>query len=170
MDPINLNSDQAVNPQSLRDALRFWTTGVSIVAAAHQGQRHGMTVNSFASISLEPPLVLVSLEKSTRTHDLVTAAGAYAVSILGQGHQALSDRFAGRETEESDRFLGIETVEGPSGSPVLADALAAFDCRLDSTYDAGTHSLLIGRVVALAQRDGQEPLLYFNRDYRRLAG
>src|SRR3990172_7791045 len=88
------------DPDALRDALRFWTTGVTMVAASHNGVSHGMTVNSFTSLSLDPPLVSVSLEKVTRTHQLVLDANAFTVTILSQGQQALSDRFAGRESEQ----------------------------------------------------------------------
>ena len=158
-----------INPDTLRDALRLWTTGVTIVSAAHGGQRHGMTANSFTSLSLEPPLVLVSLEKGTRTHDLVQLAGSYAVSILAEEHQPLSNRFAGRDTENSNRFADVDTIEVATGNPLLAEDLAYFDCEVDSTHDAGTHTLFIGRVVALGQQAGQPPLVYFNRDYRNLA-
>jgi flavin reductase (DIM6/NTAB) family NADH-FMN oxidoreductase RutF len=157
-----------INPTTLRDALRFWTTGVTIVSAAQDGRSHGMTANSFTSLSLEPPLVLVSLEKRTRTHDLVQQAGAYAVSVLAQDQQSISDRFAGRDSENSQRFADLDTFELQTGSPILSAALAYFDCEVDSTHDAGTHTLFVGRVVALGQQEGQPPLVYFNRDYRKL--
>lgn len=160
---------QDINPDTLRDALRFWATGVTIVAAAHKGQQHGMTANSFTSLSLEPPLVLVSLEKSTRTHAIVAQSGAYAVSVLPQELQALSNRFAGRDTENSDRFAGVETISKQTGSPILAEAMAFFDCQVDSTHDASTHTLFVGRVLGAGLTENQVPLLYFNRAYGRLA-
>lgn len=158
-----------ISPSTLRDALRFWTTGVTVVSAAYDDKRHGMTANSFTSLSLEPPLVLVSLEKVTRTHDLVQQAGAYAVSVLNQDQRPISDRFAGRDSENSRRFADLDTFELQTGSPILSAALAYFDCEVDSTHDAGTHTLFVGRVVALGQQGGLPPLVYFNRDYRELS-
>ncbi len=157
-------------PDQLRDALRFWTTGVTIVSANSQGVVHGMTVNSFTSLSLEPPLVMISLEKVTRTHGLVTAAGAFGVSILSQEQRELSDRFAGRESERSDRFDGVASFSMESGSPLLSQALAFFDCRVSATHDAGTHTLFVGDVLAagLPAENSMQPLVYFNRNYRHL--
>lgn len=157
----------------LRDVLRFWTTGVAVVAANHDGVKHGMTVNSFTSLSLDPPLVLVSLEKGTRTHELVDRAGAYAVTLLSQGQRTLSERFAGRESEESDRLKDIETFELEGKSPILKQGLAFFDCRVTAKHDAGTHTLFIAEVLTAgaptAVNTENEPLVYFNRRYRRLA-
>jgi flavin reductase (DIM6/NTAB) family NADH-FMN oxidoreductase RutF len=159
------------SPAELRDVLRFWTTGVAIVSAAYAGARHGMTVNSFTSLSLEPPLVLISLEKVTRTHGLVKAAGVFSVSILAEGQRELSNRFAGRESEMSDRFDGVDTFELETGSPVLSQAIAFFDCRVAGAYDAGTHTIFISEVLAAGVNPGAEqrkPLVYFNRNYRDL--
>ena len=164
-----MKTHQEINPATLRDALRFWTTGVTIVAAAHEGRRHGLTANSFTSLSLDPPLVLVSLERRTRTHELVSQSGAYAVSLLPQDLESLSNRFAGRQSEDSDRFVGVETTTQRTGSPILKEALAFFDCQVESSQDAGTHTLFIGRVLATGLAENQAPLLYFNRGYRRLA-
>ena len=161
-----------LDEQSLRDTLRFWATGVTIVSVAHQGVQHGMTVNSFASLSLEPPLVLVSLERGTRTHDLVDQAGVFAVSLLGQGQEALSERFAGRESEESDRFLNVETFTEESGSPILKEGLSFFDCRVQSSHAAGSHTIFVGEVLVTgllpSAQSEQAPLVYYNRNYRRL--
>lgn len=159
-------------PTQLRDVLRFWTTGVTIVSAAHQGTRHGMTVNSFTSLSLEPPLVSISLEKVTRTHEIVRQAGRFGVSILSAAQSELSNRFAGRENEQTDRFEGVDTFALETGSPLLQEAIAYFDCRVAVTHDAGTHTIFISEVLAAgALPDSAErpPLVYFNRAYRNLA-
>jgi flavin reductase (DIM6/NTAB) family NADH-FMN oxidoreductase RutF len=168
----NIPARAAIRPTAdqLRNALRFWTTGVTIVSVSYQGVVHGMTVNSFTSLSLEPPLVMISLEKVTRTHGLVASAGSFGVSILSQEQRELSDRFAGRESETSDRFDGVETFTMESASPLLSQALAFFDCRVSATYDAGTHTLFVGEVLAtgLPGENSKQPLAYFNRNYRRL--
>jgi flavin reductase (DIM6/NTAB) family NADH-FMN oxidoreductase RutF len=157
-------------PDALRDALRFWTTGVTIVAARHNGDIHGMTVNSFTSLSLDPPLVSVSLEKVTRTHQFVNEARSFSVTVLSQGQQELSDRFAGRESEQSDRFEGLDTFIAETGSPILSKGLAFFDCRVTASHDAGTHTVFIGEVLVCGQlpNDGELPLVYFNRGYRKI--
>lgn len=159
------------DPAQLRDVLRFWTTGVTIVSAVHQGTRHGMTVNSFTSLSLEPPLVSISLEKVTRTHELVRQAGRFGVSILSAGQNELSNRFAGRENDHTDRFEDVSTFTLESGSPLLQEAIAYFDCRVAVTHDAGTHTIFISEVLAAGTPPDaaeRKPLVYFNRAYRKL--
>lgn len=157
----------------LREVMRFWASGVAVVGAEFDGVRHGMTVSSFTSLSLEPPLVMVSLQKATRTHDLVIGSEAFAVTVLGEDQQAVSNRFAGMESEDEDRFVGIETYTLETGSPLLHHGLAFFDCRLVGQHDAGTHTVIIGEVVAAQineHGDQIAPLVYFNRDYRKLEG
>jgi flavin reductase (DIM6/NTAB) family NADH-FMN oxidoreductase RutF len=166
----SLKAVQDPDPDSLRDALRFWTTGVTIVTAKHEEILHGMTVNSFTSISLEPPLVMVSLEKITRTHGMVQASGAFAVTILESAQQELSDRFAGRDTEKDNRFDGVDSFALETGSPILSEGLAFFDCRIKSAHGAGTHTLFIGEVLVAGSpaENHAPPLVYFNRAYRQL--
>ncbi len=167
------NSTFLVTGDALREAMRFWSTGVTVVAASHAGERHGMTVSSFTSLSLEPPLVLVSLSKDARTHRLVLASQAFGVTVLSSGQEEISKRFAGNEDEPASRFAGVKTFTLESGSPLLSGGLAVFDCRLAAEHDAGTHSVFIGEVLAaspLAGAGRNPPLLYFNQGYRKLAG
>jgi flavin reductase (DIM6/NTAB) family NADH-FMN oxidoreductase RutF len=127
-----------------------------------------MTVSSFTSLSLDPPLVLVSLEQITKTHRLVQQAGHFGVTILEENQKQISDRFAGRISEYRDRFDGLETFAMVSGAPMLAQGLAWLDCQVVVTYQAGNHTVFIGEVLAVKSRDTGQPLLYYNRDYRRL--
>ena len=157
-----------VNPEDLRQAMRLWTTGVTIVSAHHNGRRHGMTVSSFTSLSLEPPLVLVSLEQITKTHRLVQQAGYFGVTILDEGQQEISDRFAGRITEYTDRFIGLDTFTMVSGAPLLRRGLAWLDCRVVVTYQAGNHTVFIGEALAVNSSEAGQPLLYYDRNYHRL--
>ncbi|MEN8240858.1 MAG: flavin reductase family protein [Chloroflexota bacterium] len=155
----------------LREAMRFWTSGVAIVGAEFKGIRHGMTVSSFTSLSLEPPLVMVSLQKATRTHDLVIGSQAFGVTILNSDQKEISNRFAGMNTESDDRFVGLETYTLETGSPLLHAGLAFFDCRLVAQHNAGTNTMMIGEVAAAQVHAGGDqisPLVYFNRDYRNL--
>ena len=148
--------------------MRMWSTGVTVVTVQHNNRRHGMTVSSFTSVSLDPPLVLVSLEQITKTHRLVQQAGYFGVTILEESQQQVSDRFAGRISEYRDRFDGLETFAMVSGAPMLAQGLAWLDCQVVVTYQAGNHTVFIGEVLAVKSRDTGQPLLYYNRDYRRL--
>ena len=150
--------------------MRGWPSGVTIVAACDGGDMHGMTVSSFTSVSLEPPLVLICAERATRTHRLIEASGAFAVSVLAQGHGDWSDRFGGRETEHIDRFEGVPTITAVTGSPILADHVSYFDCLVTGAHEAGTHTIFVGQVVAAGLADGRAPLLYWRQGYHRLAG
>ncbi|HEY5671812.1 MAG TPA: flavin reductase family protein [Anaerolineales bacterium] len=156
------------DPEELRIAMRQWATGVTIVSAQHNGRRHGMAVSSFTSVSLDPPLVLVSLEQVTKTHKLVMQAAYFGVTILDQNQRDISNRFAGRLTERSDRFSDLETFTLISSAPLLAQGLAWFDCHVVSTYKAGNHTVFIGEVLAVKSVDAGKPLIYFDRDYRSL--
>jgi flavin reductase (DIM6/NTAB) family NADH-FMN oxidoreductase RutF len=158
-----------LNPEELRRAMRAWATGITVVTAAHAGVRHGMTVSSFTSVSIEPPLVLVSLQTSSRTHGLIQGAGKFGVTILGAGQQEISERFAGLIPDAQDRLVGIETDTLASDVPVLRGGLAQLECRVVQTYPAGTNTLFIGEVLAVRAADEGEPLVYFNRGYNRLA-
>jgi flavin reductase (DIM6/NTAB) family NADH-FMN oxidoreductase RutF len=162
----------SVDPDRLRSTLRRWATGVTVVASEYKGQRHGMTVNSFTSLSLSPPLILVSLEKITRTHLLVQQSQIFGVTILSEGQQKIADRFAGRQSENSDRFKGLEIVTLVTGAPFIAGGLSFLDCRVTSVQEAGTHSIFIAQVVEVLKEPetgGQgQPVIYYKSAYRRL--
>lgn len=154
----------------LRRAMRRWVTGVSIVTAREGDRRHGMTVNSFTSVSLEPPLVTVTLANDTRTHALVHATGCFGVTILAADQGHLSDIFAGKIPDGGDRFAGVEVFEIECGIPLVAGGLAALVCRVESEHPLPHSTLFIARVIAAWRREDGEPLVYLNRGYHRLAG
>jgi flavin reductase (DIM6/NTAB) family NADH-FMN oxidoreductase RutF len=163
-------SGMDVSPGDLRMAMRFWTTGVTVVTTEYQGITHGMTVSSFTSVSLTPPLILVALERKSRTHEIVEKSGIFGVTILGEDQREVSDRFAGRHTEYTDRFKNLDVFTLATGSPMLLAGLASFDCKVTATYPGGTHTIFIGNVIASQINHEQgEPLVYFDRNYRRLA-
>lgn len=157
-----------VEADLLRQAMRFWVTGVTIVTAAHQGVEHGMTVSSFTSLSLTPAQVLISLAQNTRTHDLVFRSRLFGISILSVNQQDISDRFAGRMADELNRLAGLETFTLTSGVPMIAGGLAHLDCRVMTTLGSGTHTIFIGEVLAARNVEDGDPLIYFNRNYRNL--
>jgi flavin reductase (DIM6/NTAB) family NADH-FMN oxidoreductase RutF len=153
----------------LRQAMRHWTTGVSVVTSQFEGHRHGMTVNSFTSISLDPPHVVVTLANRTRTCALVRQSGTFSVNILRDSQQEISDRFAGRIPEDNDRFHGLEVLTSANGLTLLTGCLAGLDCKVIHTYEMPDSTLFVGEVLeVLLAKDEGEPLLYHNRSYRRL--
>jgi flavin reductase (DIM6/NTAB) family NADH-FMN oxidoreductase RutF len=155
--------------ETLRTVMRQWATGVALVTVGSQDQAHGMTVNSLISISLEPPLVLVSLERSTRTHHRALDQGRFAVAILRADQRDISEIFAGRTPDEGNRFKDVEIDLTSWGIPVPKNSLATLDCAIEETIDAGTHTVFIARVVDTQVSGNAPPLLYFNRNYRKLA-
>jgi flavin reductase (DIM6/NTAB) family NADH-FMN oxidoreductase RutF len=157
-----------MDAETFRDAMRAWATGVAVIST-HTGQaRHGMTVNSFTSVSLDPPLVSVCIQNDLRILPMIRDSGTFAISVLGAGQEDISNQFAGRSTEDVDRFEGVPTRTAVSGAPILAEALAYFDCRVEASYPGGTHTIVVGAVLDAKRVEG-EPLVYWNRGYRRLA-
>jgi flavin reductase (DIM6/NTAB) family NADH-FMN oxidoreductase RutF len=158
-----------LNSEQLRRAMRAWTTGVAIVTATHEGQRHGMTVNSFTSISLEPPLVSVAMKQLTHTHELVQKSGEFAVTILAADQGYLSDRFAGKMPNLTDRFENVETETLILDAPLFKGGLAYFNCRVVNTMPVGENTLFIAEVIAARGEGEGEPLVYHNRVFWKLA-
>jgi flavin reductase (DIM6/NTAB) family NADH-FMN oxidoreductase RutF len=159
-----------IDPTIMRDTLRFWASGVAIVTTKHGENRAGMTVSAFNSLSLEPPLILVCLHKDAVTAELIEQSKHFAVSILGNDHAYLSDRFAGRIplSEEEDRFDDVPLISAVTGSPILSEALAWLDCRVHQVHDGSTHWILTGLAVAAGRGDSEAPLIYYDRNYRAL--
>lgn len=141
-----------------RTALGMFATGVTIVTArASDGTLVGLTANSFNSVSLSPPLVLWSLSQAASSMDAFRTGSHYAINILGAEQQALAQRFA---TRGIDRFADVDFVEGLCGAPLLAGAVATFECFNRSRYAEGDHVIFVGEVEHCAHRGGAAPLLY----------
>lgn len=157
-----------VTADDFRDALRHFPAGVTLVTLAAGGEIHGLTVSAFVSVSPDPPLIAVIIDHKHRAHRLLEEPGAvFAVNILGAADQALSDRFAW--APEAERFAVGRWTTAVTGAPVLADAVAWLDCTIESRQVAGTHTIYVGAVQASAVPSPERaPLLYWNRDYRRL--
>lgn len=158
-----------VDPEALRAVMRHWTTGVTVLTTRDGARMHGMTVNAFTSVSLEPPLVLACIERVVRTHALVENSRVFAISFLREGQEHLSNRFAGRATDISDRFAGLSTFTAITGSPILADNLGYLDCVVTTTYQAGSHTIFLAEVVDAKAQNSEKPLVYFDRNYHTLA-
>jgi flavin reductase (DIM6/NTAB) family NADH-FMN oxidoreductase RutF len=155
--------------EQLRQAMRRWVTGVCVVCSQVGEARHGMTVNSFTSISLDPPHVSVTMANWTRTFRLTMQSGIFGVTILSDRQQAIADRFAGRTREDEDRFAGLETFSLVTGAPFITGGLGHIDCRIVHTFPFKSSTLIIGEVVAARWSIEANPLLYFNRVFHRLS-
>lgn len=152
----------SIDPREFRNVLGRFASGVTIITTELEGQIHGMTANAFMSVSLEPPLVLVSVNRQANLHHLLANSGCYGVSILSDDQQALSNHFAGRQVEG----LTVPFVR-KCNLPVVDGAVAHVIARVVDQHPAGDHTLYIGRVEYLDWRDGQ-PLLFYAGKYRQL--
>lgn len=157
-----------LDSETLRRAMRAWTTGVAVITAAHEGQRYGMTVNSFTSISLDPPLISVTLKQLTHTHELVEKSGEFALTILSSDQGNLSDRFAGKIPDVTDRFEGVETERLLLDAPLIKGGLAYFNCRVVNSFPVGENTLFAAEVIAAQGEGGGDPLVYHNREFWKL--
>ena len=154
------------DPRTLRDALGCFATGVTVVTCLDPaGEPVGLTANSFTSVSLDPPLLLVCIGKQAASAKAMTAASHFAVNVLQTGQQPASIRFA---TRHEDRFGPNDWSPGEYGAPVLEKSLGVFECEMHAIHDGGDHHMVIGRVVKARFDGALDPLLYFRGSYRRL--
>jgi 3-hydroxy-9,10-secoandrosta-1,3,5(10)-triene-9,17-dione monooxygenase reductase component len=126
----------------------------------------GMAANSFASLSLEPPLVLFCVADSSSTWPRIASAGFFAINILGEEHESLCQLFA---TKGADRFAETPWRRGVSGAPVLDEAIAYIDCEFEAEYPGGDHKIVVGRVIDLDLREDARPLVFFKGSYGKFA-
>jgi flavin reductase (DIM6/NTAB) family NADH-FMN oxidoreductase RutF len=154
----------AVDEAQFKLALSHFASGVTIVTTAHEGQDYGLTVASFASLSLHPPLVLVCVGKHAKSHDAIVAAQKFGVSILAAEQAEISGRFASRL---DDKFSGLDIRRGELGIPLIGGALTTLECRLHQQFVGGDHSIFVGEVVDVQTREGV-PLVYFRAAYREI--
>jgi len=154
------------DPRTLRDALGCFATGVTVVTCLNaEGEPAGLTVNSFTSVSLDPPLLLVCLAKAAASAAALIGASHFAINVLQTGQQPASIRFS---TRDEDRFGTTPWSCGEAGAPILAESLGVFECERFAVYDGGDHHILVGRVVKASFDASLDPLLYFRGRYRRL--
>ncbi len=158
-DPANefASDNSAIDPRDFRNALGTFATGVTIVTAmAADGRPYGVTCNSFASVSLNPPLVLWSLGMFSQGLQTFQNASHFTVNVLGASQQALASQFA---KSSDDKFAGVSWTPGLGNAPVLADSVASFQCRAANRYYGGDHIIFLGAVEAYAY-NRQEPLRF----------
>ena len=158
-----------IDPENLKAAMRAWSAGVTVVTAIYKDHQHGMTVNSFTSISLDPAMITISLQSGSRTHELISRSRAFGLTILSAQQTGISDIFAGRIPGVEDRFAGLKTETLVTGSPLIAGGLAWLDCRVAETFTAGLSTLFIAEVLAARGTGDGQPLIYHNRVYWQLS-
>ena len=153
-----------IDEAHFKKALSHFASGVTVVTTEHDGKAFGMTVASFSSLSLHPPLVLVCIENGVKTHEAIVDSGKFGVSILAHDQAALSSKFASRIP---DRFAGVDTIRGTLGIPLLANAITTLECRLTTALPGGDHTIFVGEVENITTRDAA-PLLYFRSGYHEM--
>lgn len=151
-----------VDDAQFKLAMSHFASGVTVVTTEHDGKPFGMTVASFASLSLHPPLVLVCIEKAVKTHDAIAASGKFGVSILKSDQAEISGRFA---SKSDDKFSGADLVN--AGVPLINGALTTLECTLTQQLPGGDHSIFVGEVVAVTTSEGA-PLVYYRSGYRNI--
>jgi len=153
--------------REFRNALGCFATGIAIMTTRDADGRYvGITVNSFSSVSLDPPLVSFCLDRNANSLKPFLDAAHFSVNVLAEGQEPLSAAFA--RSSAGDKFSGVAFEISETGCPLLADCLSHLECAREAVHDAGDHLIVIGRVIRLAQRPEGKPLLYFRGRYARL--
>ncbi len=160
----------SLSPFEFRKALGHFTTGVTVITVEREpGKIHGMTANSFTSVSLNPMLILVCVDKSAKMLHLLEKKKRFGISILKAGQEAISEYFAKREhSVEAEQRLGIHFRPTPSGASVIDGTLLQMSCNVIASHIAGDHTIFVGEVEDSEVHEG-EPLLYFRGEYRKIA-
>jgi flavin reductase (DIM6/NTAB) family NADH-FMN oxidoreductase RutF len=147
------------NPGAFKHAMRHVPTGVTVVTSLKDGEPRGITVNSFASVSLEPPSLLICINREARSYLFISTSRIFCVNVLAGDQRRLAEHFSGKVRDRQFAEVGYAT--GATGAPVLDDSIAHFDCEVAEEYHFGSHSILIGHVLSCDSRPGS-PLGYFN--------
>lgn len=150
-----------------KSSLSVWASGVCVITYASSDKKGGVTVSSFSSVSLEPPLVLFCLAKDSSAKEAIENAGNFAVNILSVEQKQISADFASGSLDKAAVLEGLNPETLTTGAPILRDSLASLDCKVNQCIEAGDHWIFIGLVEAVVTKEGS-PLLYFNRNYREL--
>jgi 4-nitrophenol 2-monooxygenase / 4-nitrocatechol 4-monooxygenase, reductase component len=153
-----------LTPDAFRQVIGSFASGVTVITARHNNALHGATASAVSSLSLEPPMLLVCLARQSSTARAMSAAGRFAVNVLGEDHAELAVRFA---TRGIDRFEGVDVAVGHHGEPLLVEAIATFECAVSEEVAGGTHTIFLARVEHGGRREGP-PLAYFRGRFGRL--
>ena len=155
----------SVDDAQFKMAMSHFASGVTVVTTEYEGKPYGLTVASFASLSLHPPLVLVCIEKLVRTHEAIAGSQKFAVNILAREQSEISNRFA---SKTDDKFAGMRTNRGELGVPLIDGALCTIECNVREQLPGGDHTIFVGEVAHVHAREGA-PLVYFRSGYHQLS-
>jgi len=167
-DPHPSEHRVAITDANLRKMRGLFASGVTAVTTALDGRLRGVAVSAFMSVSLDPPLVLIALANETTMYDMLAESGIFAVNLLSDDQEFLSERFAARAPIVNEEFEGVPYLLSVTGAPILEQSLAWYDCRVEATHPGGDHTLFVGRVEAMGFSENREPLIYFANRYRQL--
>ena len=159
----------AIDQQAFRGIISNFATGVTVITAAAGDELQGMTANAFTSLSLEPLMVLICVDRGSHTHRVLQAGGAFAVNILAANQEDVSRLFAKKAEPERGTLRGVPFRIGQTGAPVLKDCLAYLECRVAAELPGGDHTIFLGEVLDAAVVNDGDPLLFFRARYRELA-
>lgn len=159
----------AASAEQFRQVMGQFATGVTVVTTRLGDELHGMTANAVTSLSLEPLLVLVCVDKAADTHDILSESGVFAVNILSHEQAELSTRFADKDSDAAHRLSEVPHRFAATGSPILEGCLAYLDCRVVAQYPGGDHTIFIGQVEDAAVAGEGSPLIFHRGRYSRLA-
>jgi flavin reductase (DIM6/NTAB) family NADH-FMN oxidoreductase RutF len=159
------------DPNLFRQVLGRFATGVTVITVCKDDVKRGMTANAFTSVSLNPPLILVSIDKKADTHGLMMECEAFCVNILPEHRREWSDWWAGKAPKDVDQFANMPYSTKATGSPVLDECLGYIDCKVWARYEGGDHTLFVGEVqdASISSDANLRPLLFFSSKYRKIA-
>lgn len=154
---------RAADPAAFRAVMRRHPSGVTVVTSLREGEPRGITLSAFASVSVNPPMLLICVNREARSYLYISSSRIFCVNLLGTTQRELAERFSGRIKEH--QFDDIAWATDVTGAPVLAGTIGHFDCAVEAEHHAGSHSIFIGRVLACATREGA-PLGYYEGEFR----
>ncbi len=157
-----------LDPQTFRAVMSKFATGVTVVTTRAGEQIHGLTVNAFCSVSLEPMLVLVCIDQQATAHDMLYRSNNFAVNLLGADQEHLARKFSTDQLTATERFRDVRFKSRATGAPLFEQSLGYLDCEIVARYPGGDHTIFIGKVLALAAANGRSPLLYYESAYHQL--
>jgi flavin reductase (DIM6/NTAB) family NADH-FMN oxidoreductase RutF len=158
----------AITKEDFKQTMSCWASGITVVTTKHEDGLFAMTASSFTSLSADPPLILVAVNKNARIHPKIAEQKSFGVMILDSNQEDISSAGAGFKGGDGHLLPGIAFHQEVTGAPILNESLAWMDCSLDASYEAGDHTIYIGKIEATGSSKG-DPLLWYSRGYRKLA-
>jgi flavin reductase len=154
--------------EPFKRSMRLFASTVAVITTAIEGRRSGLTATAVCSLSMEPPMLLVCVNRESRTHPVIDKAGAFCVNLLAEEHVGLASLFAASDSSAEEKFAAGDWITSENGLPVLRNSMASIECRVRRQIDEGTHTIFVGAVVGVVARPDLGPLLYANHRFGRI--